>query len=384
MRITLSCIKADVGSIGGHTKPGQVMMAAVRERLRKAIIGGVIIDGEAYFTGDDINLILSHTRGELNPDVHIDLALAAFKEATSLAQRRGLYAAGQDLLVDAPSTNLRGAGPAVAELTFEHDPRAPGTNRPAEAFLVFAADKCGPGAYNLPLYLAFADPMYCSGLLLVPEMHRGFTFRIIDMDETAHDSLVELLAPEDLYKIAALLRDNERFAIEAIFSRAHPDQQVVALSAQRLHNIAGKYTGKDDPVAIVRTQRFFPAPEEVLMPWTIGHYVGGDARGSHVLPIMPVPVNTPVTGFYCLPLVSCLGFSLAPDGQFTHEVVDCFDNPAWDATRLKVQEKAVEMRRQGFSGAAMLPYSELEYGGIKTILDELQSQFRPRETASVA
>jgi fructose 1,6-bisphosphate aldolase/phosphatase len=32
--------------------------------------------------------------------------------------------------------------------------------------MVFAADKCGPGALNLPLYLAFADPMYCAGLML--------------------------------------------------------------------------------------------------------------------------------------------------------------------------------------------------------------------------
>ena len=39
--------------------------------------------------------------------------------------------------------------------------------------MVFAADKCGPGAYNLPLYLAFADPMYCAGLML-PPMIKGF------------------------------------------------------------------------------------------------------------------------------------------------------------------------------------------------------------------
>jgi fructose 1,6-bisphosphate aldolase/phosphatase len=40
------------------------------------------------------------------------------------------------------------------------------------------------------------------------------------------------------------------------------DEQVAAVSATRLHNIAGTYTGKDDPVAIVRTQSIFPAPEE--------------------------------------------------------------------------------------------------------------------------
>ena len=121
---------------------------------------------------------------------------------------------------------------------------------------MFAADKCGPGAYNLPLYLAFADPMYCAGLML-PPMIKGFRFHVIDMDHTAGDSVIELDAPADGYHIAALLRDNERFGIDRIVSRTH-GEVAVAVSAQRLHSIAGKYTGKDDPVAIVRNQGVFP------------------------------------------------------------------------------------------------------------------------------
>jgi fructose 1,6-bisphosphate aldolase/phosphatase len=38
----------------------------------------------------------------------------------------------------------------------------------------------------------------------------------------------------------------------------------------------------------------------------------------------------------------------------------------------------MEIRRQGFSGAAMLPYSELEYGGIVRILEKLESRFTVR------
>ena len=162
--------------------------------------------------------------------------------------------------------------------------------------MVFAADKCGPGAYNLPLYLAFADPMYCAGLML-PPMIKGFRFHVIDMDHTAGDSVIELDAPADGYHIAALLRDNERFGIDRIVSRTH-GEVAVAVSAQRLHAIAGKYTGKDDPVAIVRNQGIFPAPEEIISPFAKAHFVGGDARGSHVMPLMPVPINTPVTGMY--------------------------------------------------------------------------------------
>jgi fructose 1,6-bisphosphatase len=35
MSITLSAIKADVGSIGGHTRPSDEMLEEVRKHLRK-------------------------------------------------------------------------------------------------------------------------------------------------------------------------------------------------------------------------------------------------------------------------------------------------------------------------------------------------------------
>jgi fructose 1,6-bisphosphate aldolase/phosphatase len=41
----------------------------------------------------------------------------------------------------------------------------------------------------------------------------------------------------------------------------------------------------------------------------------------------------------------------------------------------------MEIRRQGFSGAAMLPYSELEYGGIVRIVEKLKSRFTLRAAA---
>ena len=243
--------------------------------------------------------------------------------------------------------------------------------------MMFAADKCGPGAYNLPLFLGFGDPMYCGGLML-PRLIGGFRFNVIDMDHVEGDSILELNAPEDYYKIAMLLRDNERFGIDSIFSRTY-GEQAAAVSAQRLHSIAGTYTGKDDPVALVRNQGIFPAPEELVSPFTKAHYIGGDARGSHVMPLMPVPQNTPVTGIYCLPLVSCVGFSLDADGHFSNEVVDIFDNPAWDYVRIKAQEKALAMRDQGWSGAAMLPYNELEYSGFRDTVEGLLSQFSVRD-----
>jgi fructose 1,6-bisphosphate aldolase/phosphatase len=370
MRITLSLIKADVGSVGGHTQPTERMLDAVRTAANKAVMDGLLIDSFVSFTGDDIAIVCSHTHGEDAPAVH-QFAWNAFEQATEIAREEGLYGAGQDLLADAPSGNIRGAGPAVAEIEFDHTLEKP---RPAESFLMLAADKTGPGAYNLPLYLGFADPMHCAGLML-PKMIGGFRFDLIDMEHADGDRMLSLYAPEDLYHIAALLRDNERFAIDAIWSRQH-DQKAVSVSSERLHTIAGEYTGKDDPVALVRTQGIFPAPEELTSPFAKAHYVGGDARGSHNMPLMPVALNTPVTGMYCLPVVSCLAFSLNREGKFARAWVDLFGNPAWDDTRRKAQEKAFEMRQQGFSGPAMLPYNELEYSGFRNTVETLTEQFR--------
>ncbi|MBI4498842.1 MAG: fructose 1,6-bisphosphatase [Chloroflexi bacterium] len=374
MRVTLSVIKADVGSIGGHTKPSVEMLDAVRQQLADAIRSGVAIDGLVTHTGDDIAIILSHDKGPGNSQIHVDLAWQAFLAATRIAQEQGNYGAGQDLLVDAPSGNVRGAGPAVAEIEFDLLP----SRRPAESFMVFAADKCAPGAYNLPLYLAFCDPMHNGGLLLSPRLHEGFTLTIIDMDAKEGDRIIKLDVPERIWDVCALLRDMDRFAIEAIHSRAFPDEQVVSVSATRLHNIAGRYTGKDDPVAIVRNQGIFPAPEELIEPYFIGHYVTGDARGSHTMPIMPVPINSAVSGAYCLPIVSCLGFSMDPQGRFASRSNDFFADASWDATRLHIQRKAIEIRRQGFFGVAMASQAEIAYTGLVDTLKKLDAEFVSR------
>ncbi len=383
MKITLSVIKADVGSIGGHTRPSERMLDSVRGRLADAARRQLVLDGLVTHTGDDIAMIMSHTRGVGAPDIH-RFAWDSFVAATNAAAVDGLYGAGQDLLVDAPSSNVRGAGPAVAEIELERDPGS--KDRPAEPFLVFAGDKCSPGAYGFPLYAVFCDPMHNGGLLLSPKLHRGFTLTIIDMDHKGHevDRVIALDVPERIWDVACLLQNPDRFAIEAIHSRYRPDEQIVSVSATRLHNIAGKYTGKDDPVAIVHTQGIFPAPEEVIEPYMLGHFVTGDTRGSHVMPLMPVAINTTVAGPYCLPIVSCLAFSMDPAGIFTREYVDVFGNVAWDATRLKVQQKADEWRRQGFMGPTMASHAELAYTGIVDTLSALDREFglraEPRAT----
>lgn len=365
MKMTVSVIKADIGSVGGHIAPSARLLETVERHVR-GHGSSFLKDSYVSYTGDDVAIVMTHTRGEGDLQVH-RLAWDAFLAGTTVAKEEGLYGAGQDLLKDSFSGNMRGMGPAVAEMEFDE--------RPNEPFLFFAADKTDPGAYNLPLYLAFADVMNTPGLILAPKMGKGFRFVIMDVNYTEGDRVIELSTPENMYDIATLLRDPERFVIESIWSRAS-GEQAAAVSTSRLHNIAGKYTGKDDPVMLVRAQMNFPATGEILSPFHIGHFVAGGMRGSHNMPLMPVRLKSPVSYFDGPPVVSCAAFSMH-EGKLTGPV-DAFDHPFWDTVRQHVSEKAIEMRKQGFVGAAMLPMAELEYTGIVERLKALEGRFTVR------
>jgi fructose 1,6-bisphosphate aldolase/phosphatase len=370
MKLTLSVIKADIGSIGGHVAPSKKLVQTVEDAVQAAG-RNLILDHRVGFTGDDIAILMTHTRGEGSEAIH-KLAWDAFVAGTEAAKRQGLYGAGQDLLKTSFSGNVKGMGPAVAEMEIEE--------RPAEPFLLFAADKTDPGAFNLPLYLAFADPMNTPGLVLAPAIARGYRFVIMDVNCTEGDRIIELEAPAELYEIATLLRDPERFVVESVWSRA-TGEQAAAVATSRLHNIAGKYTGKDDPVMLVRAQMNFPATGEILAPFAMSHFVAGGMRGSHNMPLMPVPLGTGTSYFDGPPLVTCAGYCVH-EGKLT-EPVDNFAHPFWDAVRNHAAAKAMEIRRQGFFGAAMLPMAELEYTGIVEKLAELDGRFKVRAEKAV-
>ena len=53
-----------------------------------------------------------------------------------------------------------------------------------------------------------------------------------------------------------------------------------------MHNIAGTYVGKDDPICVVRTQKLFPATEEAGSVFNNPHLVPANTRGSHNMPLM--------------------------------------------------------------------------------------------------
>jgi fructose 1,6-bisphosphate aldolase/phosphatase len=91
---------------------------------------------------------------------------------------------------------------------------------------------------------------------------------------------------------------------------------------------------------------------------------------------MPVKQNSTISFFDGPPVVSCAAFCVH-NGKLT-EPADAFDHPFWDYVRDDVSRKAIDIRTQGFSGVAMLPYSELEYGGIVERLGKLETKFKVR------
>ncbi len=367
MKTTISVIKADTGSVGGHNRPSDEMVAKASERVAGAIQSGLLIDARVSFTGDDIALLMTHTRGTDNSDVH-KFAWDTFVETTKIAKSQGLYGAGQDLLKDAFSGNVRGMGPGSAEMEIEE--------RAAEPFVVFAGDKCGPGVFNHPLFSCFADPYHNAGLLLAPEMHAGFTFTVMDVNHTESDRTITLKAPEDYYDLCTLLRDPNRYIIASVTENATGLIAAVA-STSRLHNIAGKYVGKDDPVAIVRTQKQFPSTGEILSPWALAQYTLGDNRGSHHVAVMPVKQNTIISFFDGPTVMSAAGYCVH-EGKLTGPV-DYFDQPFWDVIREKATEKTLAMREQGFFNPAMGPQDEMEYTGVMENLKRLDSRFVKKE-----
>lgn len=365
--ITLSLIKADIGSICGHVKPAQVIINAVEKHVAENAESIGVINFRITHTGDDIAILFSHKTevGGKNNQIH-KLAWDAFMAGTKIAKIIGAYGAGQDLLAESFAGNIRGMGPAIAEMSFEE--------REAEQFIVFAADKCGPGAYSFALYEMIAN---CPGLMLSPSLSQGFSFTIMDVAHTDADKVITLNYPEEAVKITALLRDENRFIVESIHSRT--TGEIVAInSTTRLHNIAGKYVGKDDPVMIVRTQKDFPATGEIIEPFKVCPFVTGFMRGSHVGPFTPVPQNSGISYFDGPPVVSAAGYSMK-GGVFT-EAVDLFDDKPgfWTEIRRKSALKAQLLREQKWFSVAMASTDEIEYTGVMKLLKELELKFRTR------
>ncbi len=359
--ITLSVIKADIGGYVGHSSSHPDILDKARECLEKAKKEGLLVDFHVTRCGDDLQLIMTHEQGEDNVRIH-ELAWDTFVAGTELAKKLGLHGAGQDLLADAFSGNVKAMGPGVAEMEFEE--------RPSEPIIIFMADKTSAGAWNLPLYKMFADPFNTIGLVIAPNMHCGFSFEVHDVKE---HKKVTFNAPDEIYSMLVFIGAPARYVVKAVYHRESGNVASVS-STQRLALIAGRYVGKDDPVCIVRAQGEFPAVGEVLEPFSYPFLVEGWMRGSHHGPLMPVsiPESNPAR-FDGPPRVVAAGFQLA-DGKLIGPR-DMFDDPSFDEARRLANLAGEYMRRHGPFEPHRLPLDEMEYTTMPEVMRKLEGRF---------
>lgn len=359
-KITLSVVKADVGGFVGHSSVHPQLLEVARVKLKD---NPLLIDACVAHVGDDINLIMTHQQGCDSKEIH-QLAWDTFTQCTEVAKELKLYGAGQDLLGEAFSGNIKGLGPGIAEMEFEE--------RKSEPVIIFMADKTEPGAWNLPLYKMFADPFNTIGLVIDPKMHNGFNFEVID---TLENKKILFSAPEDIYDMLVFIGAPGRYCIKSVYHR--DSQEIAAVSStQRLNLMAGRYVGKDDPVCIVRCQSGLPAVGEALEPFSYPHLVAGWMRGSHNGPLMPVSMEEArPSRFDGPPRVVALGFQLS-EGRLIGPQ-DLFADPAFDKAREEANRIAHYLRGMGPFEPHRLPLDEMEYTTMPQVMEKLKNRFVP-------
>ena len=403
----IKATKADVGGVGGHV----VAADEVKSVIAKFVLDNNVQGGKPMFS----SLIVTHTGDDVavtgildeSADMSVmdELMWDALQEGASKAAELGLYGPGQDLVADAFTGNLRGAGPATVTLPFPLR-----KDNASQTVLLSFCDKTEPMAFNYYATGAYLLPRFNTGLVIAAsKMKRGYIFEIVDLDTKAQaveagahprdqkaldgkmeelakglqEKVIRLRAPEDLFDIEGLCRSS-RFVVARIWSRNERDEADelgYVCSAERLHNIKTKkgftYGGKDDPVLLAFAQGDWPAPGEITSPWAACPMVAGDCRGSHHLHILPMPINSQ-TSYWSGPIISAVTLSCNIHTGRIGAISDQFAlGTPWDSVRRQASDLAIQFRAaHGIRQPATLHEDELEYQeGWKERRSRLERQF---------
>ena len=358
-KITLTVTKADVGGFVGHAAVHEDVAEKARDTLSKASSKGLLIDFWTTSVGDDLVLAMTHEKGLEAKEIH-KLGWDTFTACSEVAEKLKLHTPGRDLMANAFAGTLRGLGPGLAEVSFRE--------RPSEPFMLLMADKCRLGAWNLPLYKAFADPFNTAGLVIDPSMHEGFAFEVLDIQE---NRCITLQCPGDIYDLAMFLGSSGRFVVNKVIRRV--DGVVAAVASGPRPLGTGQNAGTDDPVLIVRCQNGLPAVGEILEAFSFPHLVSGWLRGVYQGPLMPVSfTQTRSSRFDGPPRVAAAGFQLA-NGEFIGPV-DLFDDPLFDPARAKAIEVTEYLRRHGPFEPHRVPHDQMANTPFHPLLAHLDNR----------
>jgi fructose 1,6-bisphosphate aldolase/phosphatase len=332
VKTTISVIRAGLGSFPGRSRahPRLLEEAAVRLRAQE---GDLLVDSFVTHCGDELELVMTHGRGVDDGEVR-RLAHEVLAACAQHAARLKLHLAARDLVLpDGAGGDGMGTGPGLAEMEFEE--------RASDPVLLFMTAGAGPGALNLHLYRAFADPFTTPGLAIDPALREGFVFEVHDL---AARRKALFRTPGESYDLLALIGGSSRFVVKRVLSNR--GAIAAATSAGRPDLSAGGFAGQDDPVMIVRAESGFPAVGDLLGAFTTPSLAGGWTAGSCRGPLMPVGVcDANRTAFDGPPRATCLGFQVS-DGRLVGPA-DLFDDPAFDPVRRRCLALGELLRAQG-------------------------------------
>jgi len=364
-KVTLTVAKADVGSPGGHGTTDGPMLEAVAEEWAAAAERGEIIDFRVTRCGDDIMVFFTHDKGKDNPIIHQHIWDGFIRGAT-VAKDMGYYAAGQDLLAESFSGNVKGAGPGVCEMEL--------TERQAETLVLFQADKCSPMVFNQMLYRMLVSPEHTTWVTLGKEDPYNLMVQLIDFEfNHKQGALGTFHVQSQVSNIFHYISQPSRACFYSAFNRK-TNEPIMALTASRLHDVGGEYVGKDDPAMVVRSQKDAPAVGEITMQALVFDMeTGGWMRGSSVGPVLPVALSeAKIGGNDGPPLMTSIVINLN-HGRITGDFDAFAANPMIREVQRRRSARALERFQNGFNnpGGTKDIATELAYQGGNTFQEAL-------------
>lgn len=339
-KLTLSVVSADVGGLVGHISSHPDILDTAKEKLYNAKERGLIADFHVLRCGDDLELILTHTKGPDSREINV---LAWNTVSTCAKAAVGLKLHGREEYAEKD-----GKGPCSVEIEFNE--------RASEPVVILMANKTTSGAWNLPLFKIFADPFNTPGLVTDRFMLEGFSFAISD---TEGNKEAVFSAPTEAYQLLLLAGISSRYRITSV-DRNIDDEPAARAAGKRLMPEGASSICPETPVAIIRCQSGLPAVGEAIEPFSMPHLVEGWMRGAHTGPLMPVPFyEAHPTRFDGPPRVIGAGFQVS-EGRLIGPH-DIFDDPSFDEARRLANKITGYMRRHGpfWPHISSGPWSEL-------------------------
>jgi len=306
------------------------------------------------------------------------------------AAELGLYGPGQDLVADAFTGNLRGAGPATVAL-----PLPVRKDNPSQTVLVSFADKTEPMAFNYYATGAYLLPRFNTGLVIASSKnearlhhgdrgprHQGAGDRggrppARPEGARRQDGGARERAPGKSAHAAGArgpLRHRGAHARVALRHRAiwsrndtgERDQLGYVCSAERLHNIKTKkgftYGGKDDQCSSPSRRATGRRPARSPRPGRRARWSPATAGGATTSTSCRCR-STRRTSYWSGPILSAITLSINIHTGRIGAISDQFAlGTPWDAVRRQASELAIQFRlAHGIKQPATLHEDELEY-----------------------